>query len=264
MIGNRLLVSTLEDGLAVRTTAGWQQETVPQLSSVAPRQMAEFAGALYLRHGSGKVDRWDGRTWTRDVCGKLPRKQAMMIAADHSRLYVAQWGGWSEFDGKTWTHYLKLPELQGCPITVLTPDGDTLWIGTQNRGLGEFDRQTGRLRWHDERHGLPDDWITAITRVGGTLTVGTFVGGLVQWDGRAWTTAELRGENVTALATDSTGGVWVATRTGLWHQAPSGHLAQHSAQTRFLDTEIQALCAVPGGLWVGARTGLFFLTASLL
>src|SRR5262249_4802461 len=93
-----------------------------------------------------------------------------------------------------------------------------------------------------------------------TLYVGTFVGGLAQWNGTKRTTAaELRGENVTAFAPDSAGGLWLATRTGLWHLAPSGHLARCGARARFLDTEIQALCATPGGLWVGTRTGLFFL-----
>src|SRR5205823_1057686 len=144
---------------AVRTPIGWHSESVPVLSSVAPRQMAEFHGALYLRHGNGKVDRFDGRTWTRDVCAGLPRKRATMIASDPSRLYIAQWGGWSEYDGRAWTHYLKLPELQGRTISALYTDGDILWIGTQNRGVAQFDHRTGRLRWHDERQGLPDDWV---------------------------------------------------------------------------------------------------------
>lgn len=261
---NNLFVNSLEDGLSVRTPAGWTHVTPPLLSSVAPRQMVEFDGALYLRHGNGKVDRFDGKTWTRDVFAKLPRKQAMMIAADAKRLYVAQSNGWSEFDGKSWTHFLKLPEIQGCPITLLYPEGETLWIGTQNRGLAEFDHRTNAFRWHDERHGLPDDWITAIARVGKTLSIGTFVGGMAQWDGKHWTTTkELHGENVTALAPEDTGGFWIATRTGLWHQAASGKLPHKEVSADFLDTELQALQVVPGGLWVGARTGLFFLASRL-
>jgi ligand-binding sensor domain-containing protein len=254
-----LYVSTLEDGLSVRTADGWQSVTLPEISTVAPRQMAEFKGALYVRHGSGKVDRFDGRVWTRDVCSTLPRKQASMIASDPGRLYVAQWGGWSEYDGTAWTHFLKLPELQGRTVTALHPDGDTLWIGTQNHGLAEFSHRTGQLTWHDERQGLPDDWITAIAREGRTLYAGTYVGGLARWNGAKWSAGELSGANVTDFAPDGKGGLWIATRTGLWHRDSSGRLTPASSRSHFLDTEVQALQQVPEGLWVGTRTGLFFL-----
>src|SRR5262249_6302367 len=128
-----------------------------------------------------------------------------------------------------------------------------------NRGLAQFDHRTGQLRWHDERQGLPDDWITAITRIGRIVYVGTYIGGLARWDGEKWSSGELRGANVTDFAPDSAGGLWVATRTGLWHRDSSGRLTRPGAQARFLDSEVQALHTVPGGLWVGARTGLFFL-----
>ncbi|MDQ3816004.1 MAG: hypothetical protein M3347_19010 [Armatimonadota bacterium] len=275
MYGGVLFMSTLEDGLMARTGDGWKRFSElgtrktergnsglstqhSALSSNAPRQMVEFRGALYVRHGGQKIDRFDGGEWTRDVCSSLPRKKVMAMAADGQKLYVVQWGGWSEFDGKTWTHYLALPELQGLPIVSLYPEGNTLWLGTVNRGLVEFDHATGKLRWHDERAGLPDDWITSIARVGKTLYAGTFVGGLAWWDGAQWKIApQLKGENVTALEPDGSGGVFIGTRTGLWHRAADGALEK--VETEFLDPEVQSLCAVQGGLWVGTRTGLFFV-----
>jgi ligand-binding sensor domain-containing protein len=256
---NRLYVSTLEDGLAIRTADGWQHATAPLLSSVAPRQLVTFQGALYVRHGNGKVDRLEGETWTRDVCANLPRKQSTMLAADSQRLYVGQWGGWSEFDGKDWTHHFEQKVLQKCPMTALCAQGDTLWIGTQNRGLAEYRHTTGQLIWHDERQGFRDDWITAITGDGRSLTVGTFVGGMMRWDGKRWTPPVLVGENVTAFAPDAKGGEWIATRAGLWHRTASGALTP--ARIPFLDSEVQALLAMDGGMWAGARTGIFFLAA---
>lgn len=261
---NRLYVSTLEDELAIRTAHGWEMQTAPaSLSSVAPRQLVAFQGALYVRHGNGKVDRLEGAekggTWTRDVCAHLPRKQTTMIAADSRRLYVGQWGGWSEFDGRNWVHHFEHKVLQKCPMTALYAQGDTLWIGTQNRGLAEYRHATGELRWHDERVGLRDDWITTITGDGKALTIGTFVGGMMRYDGERWTPPVLVGENITAFAPDATGGEWIATRTGLWHQTAKGALTP--AHIPFLDSEIQALLAGDGGLWVGARTGIFFLAA---
>jgi len=250
-----IYVSTLEDGLVAQTPSGWQHYAVPVLSSNAPGQMVAFGGSLYLRHGNGKVDRFDGKRWTRNVCSSLPRKEVRALAADGNRLYAAQWGGWSEFDGHTWKHHLSIAELQGVAITILSPERDRLWIGTQGRGLGEFDRATGRLRWHDERQGLPDDWVTGIARAGDTLCVATFLGGLSRWDGARWeVSAELRDQNLTAIAPDGAGGLFIATREGVWHQTRDSSLRRLVA-----DVEGQALCLAPGGLWIGSRTELHFL-----
>lgn len=57
-----LFVSTLEEGLAIRTPQGWGHAQTMTLSSNAPRQMVVFQNRLYLRHGNGKVDRFDGKT----------------------------------------------------------------------------------------------------------------------------------------------------------------------------------------------------------
>ena len=263
-----LFISTLEDGLAVRTPTGWGHGRAALLSSNAPRQMVTFKDRLYLRHGNGRVDRFDGAHWEQNICGQLPRKQVSALAADENHLYAAQWGGWSEFDGQTWTHHLDLPALQGLPITALYPQDDTLWIGTQGRGLAQWNRIENKrrsLQWHDERGGLPDDWITALACMNGTLYAGTFVGGLAAWDGTRWQTAPaLKGENITALEPDGNGGVFVASRTGLWHDDGAGALTPVRPASRFLDSETQALCRDKTGLWIGTRTGLFFCPNSSL
>ena len=260
-----LFVSTLEDGLAMRTPTGWGHGRAPLLSSDAPRQMVTFKDRLYLRHGNGRVDRFDGARWERDICGQLPRKQVSALAADENHLYAAQWGGWSEFDGRTWTHHLDLPDLQGLPITALCPQDDALWIGTQGRGLAQWNRKEAGLTWHDERNGLPDDWITTLACVNGKMVAGTFVGGLAAWDGARWQTAPaLKGENITALEPDGNEGLFVASRTGLWHNDGAGSLTPVRPASHFLDSETQALCRDKTGLWIGTRTGLFFCPAATL
>ena len=151
---DRLYVSTLEDGLVVRGPQEWEQVVPPAISSNAPRQMVTFGGRLYVRHGDGKVDCLSDMEWQRDIWHDLPRKQVSALAADGRRLYAAQWGGWSEFDSKTWTHQLQLPELQGVPVTALCPEAGRLWIGTQGRGLAEYDPQHGEnpLARRAQRH----------------------------------------------------------------------------------------------------------------
>ena len=116
-------MSTLQDGIASLTPDGWRHIAATGISTGSPRQMVEFRGLLYLRHSNGVVDSFDGRKWTRGVFSALPRKQASCLAADGSQLYVGQWGGWSEFDGEHWTHHLRLPGLQGVPVTAIRPDG---------------------------------------------------------------------------------------------------------------------------------------------
>jgi ligand-binding sensor domain-containing protein len=283
-----LWYSTLESGLCVRTAQGWKYFDGRQLSSPAPRQLVNFKGALWVRHGNGRIDKWDGVRWTRNVFPYLPRQKAFSLASDGGKLYIGQWGGWSEWDGKIWEHFLRLPQLQGIGIMTLLPEDDRLWLGTQNRGLVEAQRvevapqsqivdtsseQTllpslpsaaYQLRVHDERLGLPDDWITAIERQGQALWAGTFVGGLARFDGKRWhALPELRGENVTALASRN-GGLWITTRRGLWHRDAQGKLRRINDKVPFLDTENQALFANDKGLWIGSRTGMFWMTNSTI
>ncbi len=252
-----LYISTLEDGLVVKTAKGWIRYSDAAISSNAPRQMVVCGNCLYVRHGNGKVDRFDGRTWFRDVCANLPRKQASTIASDCSRLYVAQWGGWSEFDGKSWKHNLKFPELQGYAITALMPGKDRLWIGTQGRGLSELDTNTGKLTWYDESNGMPDDWIKVIAQ-SGNLHVGTFVGGLATWNGtKRSTTKGLSGMEITALVPDSSGkGIFIGTRNGLFHMQDNADIIPISS---FIGCEIQALQLTDGELWIGTRTGIYMM-----
>ncbi len=254
---NKLYASTLEDGLAVRSADGWERVGTPDLSSDAPRQMAEFRGILYVRHGNGLVDSFDGKAWRRNVLSGLPRKQASCISASPERLCVGQWGGWSEFDGVSWTHHLQIPELQGVQVTAILPEGDRTWIGTQGRGLAEVGRSTGKLTWHDERHGFPDDWVKCLARSGDVLYAGTFVGGLACLRGGSWTACrELSGREITALLPRLDGGVIAAARAGVYAVDASG-TATPLFGGHAPVTEAQALCRIDAELWIGTRTALF-------
>lgn len=249
----KLYISTLEDGLVVRHSETWTSVQQPKLSSNAPRQMVEFDGKLYVRHGNGKIDCFDVSEWQRDVFQNLPRKQASCIAADSDRIYIGQWGGWSEFDGKEWKHHLQIPELQGLQTTVILPEKDVVWVGTQGRGLAEI--RQDKVTWNDERNGLPDDWIKFLIRIDSTLYAGTFVGGLARLEGSGWKAyPELKDTEVTGLVSNN-GELIVAARTGVY-RLKSDKLEPLLEKDQPLTLEAQTLCVMSDELWVGTRTSL--------
>lgn len=260
--GGAMYVSTLRDGLVVRGAGGdWAQLLPPTVSSDAPRQMLTFQNALYVRHGSGAVDRFDGETWAKNVWATdLPRKQVSAFATDGNRVFAAQWGGVSVYDGKKWAHFLREPTLQGVPIVALLPVGDTLYLGTQGRGLAEMDTATGRVRrFWNEAHGLCDDWITALSQSGDTLYAGTFVGGLAiraKNAPRFTVATETEGENVTDLLPLAGGGVVAATRFGAKIVDAPGATLPPLVTGRTV--EAQCVARSPTGeTWIGTRTGLY-------
>ena len=248
--------STLDDGLIARTGKGWRHVSPPQISSSAPRQMSQWQGKLYVRHGNGIVDAFDGASWERNALKTIPRRGVYALAGDDKQLLAAGWGGWSEWNGKSWTPHYDLPALKGVPIMNLALQGDDVWIGTQSRGLAKWTRATNELRFYDERDGLKDDWITALRVDGARVWAGTFVGGLQVFENGKWRAfQETAGENVTAIVPDKNGGAIAATRRGCYRAR--GQSAEKVSES-WLDDEQQALCAGENGLWIGARTSLDF------
>ncbi len=261
-----LWFSTLEEGLVARTAEGWKHYEIGELSSNAPRQIVRFGNELYVRYGGGQVDKFDGKKWQKNVFPKLPRGKILALCADENHLFLGQWGGWSEWDGIRITHFLRFSALQGLPPLSLHATANTLWFGTQSRGLIEAKRTQGSydLKFWDERHALPDDWITTIAGRNDDLALGTFVGGAAWRVDKKWQSAEaLQGENVTAMARDGDGW-WIATRHGLWLHDKAGRVMNCQSFLPQLDSELQALQLMPQGLWIGARTGIFFLSRATL
>lgn len=256
-----LWASTLEDGLIVRDVSGWKHIGKGELSSNAPRQIVVFRDKLYVRHSNEKVDCFDGSAWKRNVFDPLPRKQIISLGADDKNLYLGQWGGWSAWDGAKFSHHLKLPELQIVPLVQIVPDekSGNLWLATENRGLFEWNEGAQKLKHYDERDGLPDDWITSVSRRGKRVYAGTFQGGVawkddgeIRWHSSHWKA------NISAIASDADK-TWVATRSGLYCDE-TGALKPCDLRLAPDQREIQALLPVAGGLWLGTRGGLLFRT----
>ncbi len=201
--GDRVWVSTLDAGGRFEGEAA-----VPEVGPW-PRQAAAFGPSLSrlaVRTAPGEVVVFDGGGWAPVARG------ATTVAADGEALLVGTVGGWTEIGADGAKRTVRPPALAGVVTTCLLARGGTLWIGTQGRGLYEWDRGSGVGRWHDERGGLTDDWITALgVDEGGRVVAGTFVGGALALEGGRWTVVPgTEGGCVTAVL-----GADVATRRGV-------------------------------------------------
>ncbi len=103
-------------------------------------------------------------------------------------------------------------------ITALFRSGETLWIGTGNRGLYRMDIQAGRARlFHSSQNSL-ENMINALDGRDGTLWVATNSGALALDESsgeiQRFTTSEgLPHNRIRDIFVDSKGSVWIATRS---------------------------------------------------
>ena len=251
-----LWASTLDDGLIYGSGQTWNHVSTPDLSSSAPRQLFVWHDALWVRYGTGVVDCFDGAAWTKNALKTIPRPGVYALSGQETRLLASGWGGWSEWDGTSWTAHYDIPQLKGIPILGLLQDGEDVWLATQSRGAGVWNSATKKFRWLDERAGLPDDWVTTLEKSNGKLYAGTFVGGLARLDGDRWFSfPELKGENVTSICALANGKTLAATRRGLWQIEGD---SANKLDFTWLDGEDQALLPDEHGVWIGARTSLNF------
>ena len=253
-----LWAATFDHGLLCRKRDAWRRvDRRSGLSSDSPRDLLVFGNRLYVRYSTGEVDSFDGHAW-RPAFDKtvLPRQGVYAMATDGHRLYLGVWAGWAVSDGKTWEHHFKEPALQNQVITAIAAGSATLWLGTQKAGV--FAWRDGQLKQYHESHGLTDDWITSIGINGDRVLVGTYNGGLLQWDGNRFAPVmSAGGFAIRDIVFTEDGKALAATPLGMYRE--------EGTEWRPIDPhacgglETQALYPVPGGVWIGTRTTLAYL-----
>nr|WP_315249168.1 response regulator [uncultured Duganella sp.] len=159
---------------------------------------------------------------------------------------------------------------QGMPHAVgmtLAQDGDGfIWVGTQS-GLARWDGYRVRSFHYDaaDPDSLPGDFVQVLhVDVAGRLWIGTAAAGLVMYDKHSdkfvRPTDELTRGQISAIASDSKGNLWIGTADGLkYYDTVNRTIRRYSHEDTpgLPDNQIRALLMDRAGtLWIGSANGL--------
>jgi hypothetical protein len=190
--------------------------------------VVDNGGDVWTGTYGGGLSRFDGAQWTTYTAADsgLSNDWITALAVDRSgHLWVGtDGGGVNRFaqrtkNGQSWQAFT--PDNSGLSsswVTALALDGDTLWVGTYDRGLSRYDGRAWKI-YSTENSALADDHINAIAiDKRGWVWVGTDHG-VSLFDGRNWrtyTSADgLADDHVEAIASDSQGRLWFGTAKGV-------------------------------------------------
>ena len=176
------------------------------------------------------------------VVDGLPSDAAYTVAQDQQGyIWIGTRDGLARFDAQTFRIFRHDPNDPGSlpanDVSVLLIDRNgNLWAGGEGNGLNLFQpRSGGFAHWrHDSRDaaGLSGNDVMALTQTSdGAVWVGVYGGGLnrLRADGRGFEHLRhahgLMSDNVTALAADTRGGLWIGTDAGVQYRDARGHFA---------------------------------------
>ena len=277
--GQGFLWTGTQDGAAVYNGRVWKAVDMPnrEESNVIRDIVAGADGSMWFATTIGLARLHEGQWTLFGVNTGLPSNRILCLAEERdgsrSVLWVGTDKGLARWDGSTWS-VLDVRET-GLPheritalLAVRTEQGPVLWVGTD---LGLARRAEGRWTAFPAGGGLPEARVSALAeeRSGGRslLWVATDGGGLVRYDGEAWTAEEgLPSNRVLSLALlDSGAGneLWVGTAEGLAHRLAhraGGTWTVYNSRNAGLPSEqIMRLFASRSGgrpaLWIGMNAG---------
>lgn len=268
--------ATPRAGLSPKVLAGLALAGLAVLGGLAvvmvlPTLMRPNAAASLTPTAAPRMDT-AGFTWQ----SWTSLNRVLALAARGTELYAAGPGAitvWDAPGGMVLRRYTS--ELPNPIVHALWVEEDgTLWAATDN-GLARLNPGAERWAVYADDNGLDSDTVTAITRLGDQLVVGTRYGGegggLNLFDGQRWTRAEgfpstdpenapaagLLANSITALLAIDDAVLWVGTEAGLGRWEPAtGVWTRFTTAEGLPDDQITALYVdAEDGLWVGTRTG---------
>jgi len=146
----------------------------------------EAARALSEKQSLAPFEKETRRAFASDEVRLIQNSRgARGIARFDGSVFAATDGGLVEFeqDGKMKRRYTVLDGLPESDLTSIAVFNSKLFIGSRSQGLIVFDRKRfERYRWTDRNAQA----VTALLEDRGRLLVGTFAGGLLEFDGRSF------------------------------------------------------------------------------
>ncbi|GAB6064246.1 ligand-binding sensor domain-containing protein [Deferrisoma palaeochoriense] len=236
------IVTKVEDGLASNRVT----------------DIAKYKGVVYVGTDAG-ISVWDGASWQiKDTEGRVKLVNARFRVHD-GLLWVAartMHGGLLTFDGERWKDRGTMK-----PGTVLNNvsdfdfAGDTLWIGTTNRGVYRFDGKGWTT--FTVADGIASNFVYTLAVKGATCYLGGCCGVSVYENGswRIYDIAEgLPHSTVNAIAVDGDL-VWFGSKKGLG-LFDGFQFTNFYTEDGLTDDRITALFVRGTEVWVGTANGL--------
>lgn len=144
---------------------------------------------------------------------------ARTIHAENGEVVVGFYGGIASFDG-TKFQQRSIPQLTGTVQAVESGAGGTLWVGIDS-GIVEVTAGNQATIHPLSETGLPTNATRSLLADGSSIWIGLGTNtGVARFDGTAWqvfnrTTPGFPAGDVTSIAKDSSGNIWVATAAGI-------------------------------------------------
>lgn len=207
-VGTRAGLDRLEDGGVARLpyASGLPRDTVFAL-------LEDRAGDLWIGTRNGLVRVHRGRIATVTTANGLPSDYVTSLAENPGGgLWVGTRGGLVHWKDGSARGVAGAPE----GTSALQAGADTLWVGTEGKGLGRL--RQGEWRFWTSANGLTHDTVTAIHESGSDLWVTTPAGLNRLQDGsvRRYTTAQgLPSNQLFGALDDGRGSLWLSSSSGI-------------------------------------------------
>lgn len=281
-----------QDGAAAYDGKSWNRLDLPHpdLSNFVRALLETRDGSLWIGRQAGGLARYRDGQWV-DVdfgtTGLADERVNALLETQGSDGHNELWVGTAEsgllrFDGRNWTSFGPAAGLPSAQVWSLLEtegaEGRRLWIGT-TAGPATLRLSDGRI---EVPAGAPKESVSSLLETASpegvrTVWVGTYGGGLLRWNGGAWSRLGaadgLPSPFITDLAASPSGGpdsLWIATDGGGVAKFSEGRIrsvelgallasravykiletrAEQGAQAVWLGTRNNGLIRMTEGLW---------------
>ena len=267
---NDVWVVTVTRGLHHKQGNNWQQFTVAnsgiasdKLNAVAQDNVGRIWAATFDKGIS--VFNGNGNNWaTFDTSNVLASNSVRdIVATAAGDVWAATNGGVSHFDGSNWRTFTTADGLPSNFVGSIEVDATgTVWAGTQ-MGAASWDG----INWANRASQMP---MLDVQEIHAPATGGVWfnvVGGALFYDGTSFVRYQSSNSGLThavlsAIATDTDGGVWFAGLTSAGAMAAPGGLFVRSVNPEPLGVEVPGITGIsptsgPAGTLVTVTGSLF-------